>query len=154
MLQKQTTYFPLISQKEESGGTDSRETGQLKKTRWCQRSWRPKFFPILMFDMNINWSFWRVSAWFYSMSCCPMIGWYDNCTIDQLFILKQQDKTRSCKFSFFIQSSREKLIDGMPYFTWLVWQTNAKTLLRIIKNINTLTQYTRVSQRSGKWVRS
>lgn len=34
------------------------------------------FFPILMFNMNINWRSWRVSSWFYAWSfCCKWADW-------------------------------------------------------------------------------
>lgn len=31
---------------------------------------RSHFFPILLFDVNIKWSSWPVSAWFYALHCC------------------------------------------------------------------------------------
>lgn len=34
----------------------------------------------------MNWNSWLVvSAWFYGLGCCCMIGWWDNCTNEQVW---------------------------------------------------------------------
>lgn len=43
-------------------------------------------FPSLMLDMNINWSSWRLSTWFYASCCWHVIGGLDNCMNEQFVV--------------------------------------------------------------------
>ena len=42
------------------------------------KSQRSNFLPIQMFSVNIKWSFWPKSTWFYASHCYHMIDWLDN----------------------------------------------------------------------------
>lgn len=42
--------------------------------------------PVLVFNVNVNYSLWPVFAWFYTLCCC-YIGWLDTCTNEQVFLL-------------------------------------------------------------------
>ena len=64
---------------QQSAVTEILKPAHLAPTIMPRSKWlRSHFFPILMVDVNINWSSWPISAWHCELHCCHIIGWLDN----------------------------------------------------------------------------